>query len=253
MEYYKGMQERRLIMGMPIEIEIVGTDVTPTLEAAFAYLVEIDERFSTYKATSEISKINRGEVPLTEMSLEMKEVFDLAEKTKQETKGYFDIRTPHGDLDPSGIVKGWAIRNAATLIHNAGFEHYFVNAGGDIAMSGKNADGKEWSVGIRNPFKTDEIVKVVYPHGKGIATSGSYVRGDHIYNPLSPTDALNEIISITVIGPDVLEADRFATAAFAMGKEGVTFIESLPGFEGYSIDAKGIATMTSGFGEYTVP
>jgi thiamine biosynthesis lipoprotein len=58
-------------------------------------------------------------------------------------------------------------------------------------------------------------------------------------------------VSITVIGPDVLEADRFATAAFAMGKGGIAFIENLPGFEGYAIDAQGIATMTSGFGAYT--
>jgi thiamine biosynthesis lipoprotein len=48
----------------------------------------------------------------------------------------------------------------------------------------------------------------------------------------------------------VLEADRFATAAFAMGKAGIAFIEQLPGFEGYTIDAQGIATMTSGFGTY---
>ena len=45
----------------------------------------------------------------------------------------------------------------------------------------------------------------------------------------------------------MLEADRFATAAFAMGKDGILFIENLPGFEGYAIDAKGIATMASGF------
>ena len=53
------------------------------------------------------------------------------------------------------------------------------------------------------------------------------------------------------MGPNVLEADRFATAAFAMGREGIHFIESLKGFEGYAIDAKGIATMTSGFEVYT--
>lgn len=237
-------------MGMPIEVEIVGGGAEAALEAAFGYLCGVDERFSTYKEESEISRINRGEVTLAAASPLMQEVFAIAEKTKQETNGYFDIRRPSGGVDPSGIVKGWAIRNAAQLIRDAGHEHYFVNAGGDIAMSGKNAEGGEWSVGIRNPFNTDEIVKVVYPHGRGIATSGSYLRGAHIYNPLSPERALDEIVSITVIGPDVLEADRFATAAFAMGKEGIHFIESLPGFEGYAIDAHGVATLTSGFTAY---
>jgi thiamine biosynthesis lipoprotein len=118
-------------------------------------------------------------------------------------------------------------------------------------MHGKNTEGGEWSVGIRNPFNIHEVVKVVYPRGRGIATSGSYIRGDHIYNPHKPEEKIKEIVSITVIGPDVLEADRFATAAFAMGKDGIGFIERLEGFEGYAIDAHGIATMTSGFEAYT--
>lgn len=238
---------------MPIEIEIIGDNAKSVLEAAYAYLVAVDERFSTYKENSEISRINRGEVPENEVSEEMREVFAVAERTKEETNGYFDIRQPDGLIDPSGIVKGWAIKNTAALIRNAGYEDYFVNTGGDIAMGGKNAEGEEWSVGIRNPFNTNEIVKVVYPHGGGIATSGSYIRGDHIYNPHRPEEKVRDIVSITLIGPDVFEADRFATAAFAMGRAGIEFIERLPGFEGYVIDAHGIATLTSGFAAYTVP
>lgn len=258
-----GMKETRIIMGMPIDIEIVGEGAQEALETAFAYLVAVDERFSTYKEDSEISHINRHSHILenVRMSEEMQEVFDIAEKTKKETNGYFDIRQPSGLIDPSGIVKGWAIKNTAALIKKMGFENYFVNAGGDIAMNGENAQGEEWSVGIRNPFNINEIVKVVYPQrmhpvgypdAGGIATSGSYIRGDHIYNPHVPEEKIQDIVSITVIGPDVLEADRFATAAFAMGKDGINFIEQLPGFEGYAIDAHGIATMTSGFAAYTV-
>jgi thiamine biosynthesis lipoprotein len=242
------MKETRIIMGMPIEIEIVDAGARETLEAVFAYFVSVDNRFSTYKEDSEISRINRGEVANNALSAEMSEVFALAGKTKVETRGYFDIRRPDGLIDPSGVVKGWAVRNAAALIREAGYEDHFVNAGGDIAMSGKNARGEEWSVGIRNPFNIHEIVKVVYPRGKGIATSGSYIRGDHIYNPHAPEEKLEDIVSITVIGPDVLEADRFATAAFAMGKTGIAFIESLEGFDGYAIDRDGGAIMTSGFG-----
>ena len=87
--------------------------------------------------------------------------------------------------------------------------------------------------------------------GKGIATSGSYLRGQHIYNPHLPEKKLTEIVSFTVIGENILEADRFATAAFAMGKEGINFIEQLPHFEGYAIDSNGMATFTSNFELYT--
>ncbi len=256
-------KETRIIMGMPIEIDIVPvtgmiyhTSVFDTLETAFAYLVAVDERFSTYKPDSEISRINRelGHSDILKnvgMSEEMKEVFEIGEKTKLETDGYFDICRPDGSIDPSGVVKGWAILNTAKLIRDAGYENYFVNAGGDIASFGKDTEGKEWRFGIRNPFKKEEIVKVVYPHEKGLATSGSYERGDHIYNPRNPEEKLREVVSISVIGPDVLAADLIATAAFAMGKSGIAFIELLPGFEGYAIDANGIATMTGGFMAYT--
>jgi FAD:protein FMN transferase len=244
------MRETRLCMGMPIEAEVVGKSVHKALDEAFSYLASVDERFSTYKKESEISQINQGNIAESEMSEEMKEVFALAEKTKNETNGYFDIRRPDGSLDPSGIVKGWAIHNAAKRIRKAGYTDFFINAGGDIAMGGKNQKGEEWSVGIRNPCNTQEIVKVLYPRGSGVATSGSYERGAHIYNPLSPNTKLTEVVSLTVIGPDVLEADRFATAAFAMGKEGIAFIESRPGLEGYMIEPSGMATFTNNFSAY---
>lgn len=246
------MRRTELVMGMPVEVAVSAADAERAIDEAFAYFREVDERFSTYKEESEIARLNRGEISLAAASPEMREVYALAEKTKGETDGYFDMRRPDGLIDPSGIVKGWAIKEAARRIASHGHEHFFVNAGGDIASSGKNEEGKDWSVGIRNPFNADEIVKVIYPKGKGVATSGSYVRGAHIYDPHDPENPLDDIVSITVVGPDVLEADRIATAAFAMGEKGSAFVETLPGFEAYAIDTDGVATFTSGFSSYAL-
>jgi thiamine biosynthesis lipoprotein len=247
------MRETRNLMGMPIAVD-VGTASDRTLvDEVFAYLESVDRRFSTYRTDSEIAAINRGDIPVVDWSGEMLEVLALAEQTKNETDGYFDIRKPDGSLDPSGIVKGWAIRNAAVIVHRAGISDFFIEAGGDIQSSGKNASGHDWSVGIRNPFKADEIVKVVYPRGRGVATSGTYVRGQHIYNPHGFAGPITDIVSLTVIGADVLEADRFATAAFAMGREGIFFLEQTPGLEGYVVDVNGRATPTSGFGVFCQP
>ena len=238
-------------MGMPITLEVSHASVED-MEKIFDFFHAVDTRFSPFKIESELSKINRGEIAPRQMSLEMQEILALAEKTKKETDGYFNIKKPSGEIDPSGVVKGWAIKKAADTLKEMGFEHFYVDAGGDIQTSGRNHEEKSWSVGIKNPFQQEEIVKVIYPEGKGVATSGSYIRGSHIYNPHSAEDALGEVLSITVIAEDVLEADRFATAAFAMGKKGITFIETLPGFEGYAIDKHGMATMTSGFHRYTM-
>jgi thiamine biosynthesis lipoprotein len=245
------MRETRSIMGMPITIEVVADDASAIIESTFAYFHDIDECFSTYKDTSEISKINRNEISEIDYSPDMREVFEIAARTKAQTDGYFDMRRPDGTIDPSGIVKGWAINNAARQLKDARCENFFVEAGGDIAMRGKSSNGQDWSVGIRNPFNATEIIKVIYPQGHGVATSGSYIRGAHIYNPHDASHILDTVVSITVIGPDVLEADRFATAAFAMQSDGIRFIERTDGLEGYMVDKDGTATMTSGFERFT--
>lgn len=237
-------------MGMPVVVEIAAPQspkVSAALEEVFHYFMLVDERFSTYKTTSEIARINRGEIAQGKWSGEMQEVFEWAEKTKKESRGFFDIRKPDGTLDPSGIVKGWAIHNAADILHHCGFDNFSIEAGGDIQTRGKNPEGDEWSVGIRNPFNQEEIIKVLYPRNRGIATSGSYMRGDHIYNPHAPQEPIRDIVSITVVGPTILEADRFATVAFAMGERGIQYIESVPGLEAYMVTKDGMATMTTNF------
>lgn len=248
------MKQTRLMMGMPITVEIISNEIisTKTIDSIFDYFTYIDNTFSVYKPDSEIMKINRGTLLLKDASNDMNEIFKLAEQTKEESSGYFDIVNRKGTFDPSGIVKGWAILNAAKIIKNAGCENFYVEAGGDIQIGGSNTQGKNWSIGIKNPFNQKEIIKIVHLKSEGIATSGTYIRGQHIYNPKIKNSAITDIVSLTVIGPNVYEADRFATAAFAMGKEGINFIEKLNDFEGYIIDKDGIATMTSGFDKFTV-
>jgi thiamine biosynthesis lipoprotein len=180
----------------------------------------------------------------------MQAIFDLAEITKIKTGGYFDIMTPEGKYNPSGLVKGWAILNAAGQLLKKGYRDFYVEAGGDIQAHGYNRYGKKWSVGIQNPHAPSQIVKVVYLHDEGIATSGTYRRGQHIYDPHLKGKLITDILSISVIGTDVLEADRFATAAFAMGKSGLDFIESLDSLEAFMIDCNGISFQTSGFVKY---
>lgn len=246
----RGVQETRLMMGMPIRVEVAEATATQAmLDKVFDYFHAVDERFSTYKATSEISQINRGELRIEDASDDMRLIFVLAEQTRQQTFGYFDIARD-GLYDPSGIVKGWAIRQAADILRREGCQNFIVDAGGDVQVSGRNRHGEAWRAGIRNPFDLTQIVKVLSLTDCGVATSGSYSRGQHIYKPLAYGAPQTEIVSLTVVGPDVYEADRFATAAFAMGRAGVYFVETLDGFEGYMIDAHGQATLTTGFEQY---
>ena len=232
------MKLTQFIMGMPVTVDVADTAVTADiLDEVFNYFRYVDDKYSPFKPTSEVSQINAGKIksPSPEMALILK----LAEQTTKETNGYFDVWHDK-KLDPSGLVKGWAINNAARILQNHGLKNYFVEAGGDIQTAGP----KKWRIGIKNPFKPTEIVKIFTLSGQGIATSGNYERGLHIYNPKTGR-AANDVASITVIGPNVYEADRFATAAFAMGKNGLKFIATRPNLAGYQINKNGTAVLTA--------
>jgi thiamine biosynthesis lipoprotein len=250
------MKKIELIIGMPITIEItqsankqrlasgdVSESTNRDIERIFDYFRYVDEKYSPFKETSEVAKLNRGE----KVSNEMSEILKLAQDLKKQTNGYFDIKKPNGKIDPSGIVKGWAIKQAADILRKEGYKKFFVDAGGDAEIV-----GGPWKWGIRNPFNVKEIVKVLRLSNCGIATSGTYERGQHIYDPVGKNTEITDIVSMTVIGPDVYEADKYSTPAFAMGKAGINFIEKLQGFEGYIIDKNGVATMTSGFSKYVL-
>jgi thiamine biosynthesis lipoprotein len=248
------LQDRRTVMGMTARIAVVdNTAHRQDLDTVFDFFAETDRRFSPFKEDSELCRLNRGEAG--EPSETMREILALSEKSRRETHGYFDIRRPDGRVDTSGLVKGWAIRNAARMLKQRGFHDFAVEIGGDIQTSGRSrrnagSEEAEWRVGIRSPF-ADAVVKILYPRGAGVATSGSYHQGPHIYDPHDHRHIGEDgFLSLTVIGADVMEADIRATAAFAMGRHGINFIEDSEGFEGYAIDGRGIATMTSGLSRY---
>lgn len=225
---------------MPVTVDIPGSENPEFFRKVFSYFEWVDETFSTYKKTSEISKLNNG---IMSGSKEVREVLRLAADTYNDTNGYFDIRYQNR-IDPSGIVKGWAIHNAAQILSDAGVTDYYVETGGDIEVS-----GRERHIGIRNPFNVREILKIVTLSNGGIATSGSYERGPHIYNPKTGKPAA-EIMSLTVIGPNVYEADRFATAAYAMGEKGIEFVGRIPGLAGYMVRKDKVAVITADFSKY---
>lgn len=243
------MKKQKTIMAMPVIVEIVDDNINEEIfEKVFDYLISVDEKFSPYKVTSEVSKLNRGEIFEKNFSAELSEVLKLAEETKTDTDGYFDIYHK-GICDPSGLVKGYAIWKASQIIREAGYKNFYLEIAGDIEVGGLNNDGEKWKIGIKNPFKQDEIISVVHLTNCGIATSGTYMQGEHIYNP-KENSSQKEIVSLTIIGPNVYEADRFATACFAMGEGGIYFVESKKDLAGMAIDKNGIATYTNNYKEY---
>ncbi|HEX6489433.1 MAG TPA: FAD:protein FMN transferase [Candidatus Dormibacteraeota bacterium] len=236
----------RDVMGMPWTVEVRDERVPPGLiEALYADLEWVDRTFSTFRADSEIERLNRGELDLEGASPEVREVLELSDAHSDMTGGCFSAR-PSGRLDPSGLVKGWAIARAARLLLEAGCESYLVDGAGDVVVRGGRAAGALWRIGIRHPLERDKVARVIEASDLAVATSGTYEKGPHLIDPRSgrPADGW---LSFTVVGPDIVAADVFATAGFVMGADGLEFVASRPGYDAYAIDRDLVGSWTSGF------
>ncbi len=203
------------------------------IEAAIAWLHQVDATFSTYRDGSEVSRLGRGELLESECSPEVREVLGLCAEVERRSGGCFDIRCG-GRLDPSGLVKGWSVQRAAELLRAAGARSFFIGAGGDIVTRGEAAPGQPWRVGIRHPELADRVAAVLETGDLAVATSGAYERGEHILDPRTGR-ASEGLLSMTVVGPSLTYADAFATAAFVMGEQGLPWITGIDGYEGLAI------------------
>ncbi|MDR6980029.1 thiamine biosynthesis lipoprotein [Streptomyces sp. 3330] len=230
------------VMGFPVSLR-VDDPVVPdgTGDAVFAWLREVDARFSPYKADSEVSRYGRGELPADELSADLVEVLDICERYRVATGGAFDVRLPGRPLDPCAVVKGWSVQRAAALLTGAGLSRFCLNAGGDVVVS-----GGPWRVGVRHPEIADRLCAVLELTDGAVATSARYERGDHILDGRTGRPATG-LDSLTVVAPTLTEADTVATAAYAMGAEGVEWAAAREGCEVYAVLPGGRVLRTAGF------
>jgi thiamine biosynthesis lipoprotein len=236
-------------MGMPIGIDVRddGIDVEP----AFAWLERVDATFSTYREDSEISRLDRGELTLAECSPEVDEVLTRCLALERATSGYFSVR-PAGRLDPSGLVKGWAVAGAGDRLAAAGARDFCVNAGGDVVARGRPAPGERWRVGIRHPLELDRLAAVLAVEDLAVATSGEYEQGAHILDPHTG-EPPSGLLSVTIAGADLGTADAYATAAFAMGAHGPAWTATLDGYDAMCITSDERVLTTPGFARHRAP
>ena len=233
------------VMGTAISLHVRDLPDPELAAAVFASLREADRRFSTYRPESEISRLRRGELREEAASPDVRRVLALCDDLQRTSDGYFDARGHRGDglLDPSGLVKGWAVEEAAWLLEAAGVRHYALDAGGDVIVRGEPEVGRAWRIGLRHPHHADRVTAVLSVGRGAVATSGAYERGAHIRDPHTGREAAG-LLSITVVGPSLTYADAYATAAFAMGLEGLAWVARHPGYGAYACTLDGRAIWT---------
>ena len=237
------------VMGIPVIIEVCDAEASMTsVDRAYEWLGLVDRMFSTYRPDSEISRLNRGEITLADSDPAVRSVLARCASLRAETSGYFDAEAcaAAGSVDPSGLVKGWSVEGASRLLERDGLRNFSINAGGDLLVRGRAPQAGRWRVGIQHPLRRDALAAVIEVTDAGVATSGTYERGAHIVDP-HHRDKPEGVLSVTVIGPSLANADAYATAAFAMGRESAAWCSELDGYDAMVITDEPRVLTTDGF------
>jgi thiamine biosynthesis lipoprotein len=242
------------VMGTVVSFDI-RDPVVPlgALDAAVAWLHEVDARFSPFLPDSEISRIGDRTLAERDAHQDVRDVLANADNLAAESGGAFDARgwRADGRVDPCGIVKGWSIQVAADMLAAAGARAFAINAGGDIVARGGPVQGESWRVGVRHPDRPDRVAAVLAVRDAAVATSAAYERGAHIRDPRSGR-APGGVRSMTVVGPSLTWADAYATTAYVLGLEGLDWVAGHDGYEAFAITWDDTVRWTPGMDPYLV-
>lgn len=224
-----------------------------------AELMKVDGEFSMFNPQSTVARINSGDSTV-ERSVMFNEIYQLAQTVSKETNGAFDITvaplvnawgfgfkheqlpTPEqvdsllklrNQMDFSAIAKGYGCDVVARLLESHGIHNYMVEIGGEVVVSGKNAKGDDWHIGITKPTDDSlsvegEMQTVLSITDKAMATSGNYrnfyYQGGrkyaHTIDPRTGYPVQHSLLSATVLAENCATADAYATSFMVLGVDG---------------------------------
>lgn len=153
------------------------------------------------------------------------------------------------------IGKGYAADKARELLENKGVKAGIINASGDLTTWGKQENGKYWSIGITNPFDTNDFIGIYKLYRWAVTTSGNYekfveidgIRYSHIINPKTgwPTAGL---CSVSVFGPSAETANGLSTSIMVLGEDlGLKLLKNFPNYSALLISDKGKVIKSDNF------
>jgi thiamine biosynthesis lipoprotein len=226
-------------MAMPFVVEMVRDDggggrVTEedwaaAVSAFHRDLVWADDVFSLWRDDTPLCRLARGEITVDDCPPAVGEVLAECERYRVLTDGAFDARRPDGVLDPTGIVKTWAVARAAWRLDALGPSGWLIGASGDVLVSGFGPGRVPWRVGIADPRDGGDpqggpVLGRLHLGGGvdapfvALATSGTARHGEHIWNPATGRME-SEYAQASVVGTDLVECDAWATAIVSGGAD----------------------------------
>jgi thiamine biosynthesis lipoprotein len=168
------------------------------------------------------------------------------------------VRIPNGaQLDFGGVAKGWAAHKAMNMLSELG--PVLVDAGGDIAINSVRSGNFPWVIGVNDPFNRGAYIERIYLGEGGVATSGRDHRqwrqgGElrhHIIDPRTGRPAETDLLSVTVVAQDVLEAEMAAKTVLILGsRSGMDWLDCQEGVAGLAVLENGELLGSHGIERY---
>lgn len=153
------------------------------------------------------------------------------------------------------LGEGYATDKCRSMMIEKGIQAGIINGSGDMSTWGKQPNGKDWKIGITNPFKPEKILAAVPLKEGAVTTSGSYEkfvvfngkRYSHIINPATGYPATG-LCSVTVFGPNAETANGLSTSMMVLGqKEGLLLLQKFPDYSCVMITDKGKIVKSKNF------
>jgi thiamine biosynthesis lipoprotein len=179
-----------------------------------------------------------------------------------DVNGIFFKENPKSQIDFNAIAQGYTVDVVAKFLEEKGIKNYLIEIGGEVFGKGKNREGKPWKVGIEKPEEEREgIASVVNLQNKALATSGSYrkffvkngKKYSHAVDPHTGYPVQHNLLSISVLANNCIDADAYATALLVMGLEKAKIFaqkNKLNFFAIYENNGKNEYYYTPGFKEF---
>lgn len=225
-------------MGTIISLQVHDT-ANKVVDRFFNRIRELEALLSRFRPDSQVSLIADGLLRQADSDPAVLEVLSRCSDLRYRTEGCFEYEPQRQSsdpadpiLDPNAVAKGWIVNEAAAVLKDAGVREFFINAGGDVLASRPRLE-QPWRVGVQHPDDPGAVIAIFGVSHGAVATSGAYERGQHIRSAQS-----SRLKSVTVVGPDLAEADGLATAVLASG-------QPLPGWWNKIDHAYGLLTMSA--------
>lgn len=153
------------------------------------------------------------------------------------------------------LGEGYATDKCRNMMLEKGIKAGIVNGSGDMTAWGKQPNGKDWNIGMTNPFHPDTLFAVVPLNNGAVTTSGSYEkfvvfngkRYSHIINPATGYPATG-LCSVSIFGPNAETANGLSTSVMVLGqKEGLLLLKKYPEYSCVMITDNGKIVKSKNF------